>query len=968
MKKFFIFFLSISLFSIFAVCSAVVASATSFDPAWPSDSFKVNCIYYYFHEKETTPTNRHATTNGKYYDKAIDIGGSSGSNIYAVESGTVSYVGWDSAGFGNYLHIEHKIGDTTYTTKYAHLSSIRVSKGQTVKRGEVIGYMGSTGAASTGTHLHFECWNVDVWDTYWKEQYKDKIEYIWWCYRNNSQLNYNNYDSKSVNFINWLNSYYKEDSDGYYRYTGPDICTCSTSYAGQYRCTTSSSDLRIRSTHSTGGTVVGYIPSGATVTVTKGNGTWAHVTYNGISGLASMEYLEKIEDDINIGAVAFFSEYDSDFDLARSESISNGTTQKLYYFWYRFWDYDSNDWFYSFGGKDYTVKISGTYSNGEKIFEPITYKNSDVNWIRFIPQKADTYTIRVDLTIGDQWIGFFEKSIDIKYTVSFTASPGNVTLNLDGNNTANVKLKIIGGYPGGWLDVSTIQYDDSIFGITEFAWESDSVISMTVKGLKPGTGTFKFYMKEPYTGNKNTVATAILTVNVVTSHTHSYGSWYKYDSSYHAKKCSCGDIQKSAHTWNSGVITKAATCTATGTKTYTCTTSGCGATKTETIAVIGHSWNEGYVSRKPTCIQTGNLTKTCKTCGTAKDFNIVINPDAHKWDYGTVTKVATCTSTGVRTYRCINMCGTVGCTVTKTEQIPAEAHSYGSWCEMDDNYHYRYCACGARDAERHSVASDDLRYENNHPHKEYRRCVCGTVYFTGGTTKVSDCAECYPITGVALNKTSATIVVGENLTLTAIYVTSNINIKYDFVWTSSNSNVASVTSNGVVTGKSEGTATIMVKTVDGSKTATCIITIKARTYTVTYNANGGTGAPAAQTKTNGVNLMLSIAKPTRSGYTFKGWATSASGGVAYGRGAVYKTDASVTLYAVWELVGGFKLGDANGDIEIDTKDAVLLAQHLAGWKVDVDLDGADCNGDGEVDTKDAVLLAQYLAGWKVTLG
>ncbi len=62
------------------------------------------------------------------------------------------------------------------------------------------------------------------------------------------------------------------------------------------------------------------------------------------------------------------------------------------------------------------------------------------------------------------------------------------------------------------------------------------------------------------------------------------------------------------------------------------------------------------------------------------------------------------------------------------------------------------------------------------------------------------------------------------------------------------------------------------------------------------------------------------------------------------------------------------IGDTNSDGEIDVKDAVLLAQYLAGWSVTVDMDAADCNADGEVDVKDAVLLAQYLAGWSVTLG
>ena len=73
------------------------------------------------------------------------------------------------------------------------------------------------------------------------------------------------------------------------------------------------------------------------------------------------------------------------------------------------------------------------------------------------------------------------------------------------------------------------------------------------------------------------------------------------------------------------------------------------------------------------------------------------------------------------------------------------------------------------------------------------------------------------------------------------------------------------------------------------------------TYTITYNANGGTNAPASQTKTEDVNLVLTKSVPKRDGYTFKGWATSASSQtVAYKAGATYTANANATLYAVWE--------------------------------------------------------------------
>ena len=78
---------------------------------------------------------------------------------------------------------------------------------------------------------------------------------------------------------------------------------------------------------------------------------------------------------------------------------------------------------------------------------------------------------------------------------------------------------------------------------------------------------------------------------------------------------------------------------------------------------------------------------------------------------------------------------------------------------------------------------------------------------------------------------------------------------------------------------------------------------KAVTYTVSYNANGGSGAPASQTKTYNVALTLSSTAPTRTGYTFLGWSTSSSATTAtYSAGGSYTTNASATLYAVWQVI------------------------------------------------------------------
>lgn len=99
----------------------------------------------------------------------------------------------------------------------------------------------------------------------------------------------------------------------------------------------------------------------------------------------------------------------------------------------------------------------------------------------------------------------------------------------------------------------------------------------------------------------------------------------------------------------------------------------------------------------------------------------------------------------------------------------------------------------------------------------------------------------------------------------------------------------------------------------GTRSKSGSITIGAKTsYSVTYDANGGSGAPSAQTKWHGTNLTLSSKKPTRDGHTFNGWATSSGGSVAYASGATYSSNESVTLYAIWTKITYSVTYNANG--------------------------------------------------------
>lgn len=90
------------------------------------------------------------------------------------------------------------------------------------------------------------------------------------------------------------------------------------------------------------------------------------------------------------------------------------------------------------------------------------------------------------------------------------------------------------------------------------------------------------------------------------------------------------------------------------------------------------------------------------------------------------------------------------------------------------------------------------------------------------------------------------------------------------------------------------------------------------TYTISYDANGGSGAPQDHTKTWGVAINLSATKPTRHGYTFQGWATSSSGAVQYQPNQSYTANANVTLYAIWKIITYTIAYNANGGYDAPT--------------------------------------------------
>ena len=86
------------------------------------------------------------------FHEGMDFTAPTGTEVYATGDGTVAAILSSRRGYGNEIRIDHGYG---YVTRYAHLHSFNITKGQKVKRGDVIGFVGSTGL-STAPHLHYE--------------------------------------------------------------------------------------------------------------------------------------------------------------------------------------------------------------------------------------------------------------------------------------------------------------------------------------------------------------------------------------------------------------------------------------------------------------------------------------------------------------------------------------------------------------------------------------------------------------------------------------------------------------------------------------------------------------------------------------------------------------------------------------------------------------------------------------------
>lgn len=114
----------------------------AFPNKWPVNSTAISSNYGY---------RMDPISSGSEWHEGIDIPADFGSPVYASGAGTVEFAAWNG-GYGRYVRINHGNG---YKTAYGHMSGLATASGQQVAKGQIIGFVGSSGY-STGPHVHFE--------------------------------------------------------------------------------------------------------------------------------------------------------------------------------------------------------------------------------------------------------------------------------------------------------------------------------------------------------------------------------------------------------------------------------------------------------------------------------------------------------------------------------------------------------------------------------------------------------------------------------------------------------------------------------------------------------------------------------------------------------------------------------------------------------------------------------------------
>lgn len=260
---------------------------------------------------------------------------------------------------------------------------------------------------------------------------------------------------------------------------------------------------------------------------------------------------------------------------------------------------------------------------------------------------------------------------------------------------------------------------------------------------------------------------------------------------------------------------------------------------------------------------------------------------------------------------------------TRINPVPVNydgRHSFGGSapCTQAVRYVYDVTQTVTEPVHTHSW---NYNYDSGHPHNQYRSCSCGAKEYTGSRQNVAGCANCFPVGNVSLTRSF------NKVNGTATFYRNNVENAHSYTLTlyrdgyqygNYNMSGRSYSVSGLAPGNYSAELTARNNNTGRTRKGYCSNFKIVNTYNVSFNANGGSNAPSAQTKIQNEWLTLSSSKPNRSHYIFKGWASSRTAAEPqYQPGGAYDKNAKITLYAVWEpevYTVNFDADGGKGDI------------------------------------------------------
>ena len=623
---------------------------------------------------------------------------------------------------------------------------------------------------------------------------------------------------------------------------GNPACSCSGSYAGDYIVTTSSQPLTMRAGHGTGYSVITSIPKGSKVYVSKANGSWAHVEWNGYRGYCAMQYLTKVQKinppsgyNISISNNSFYDNeistitinpYDSnitnyklhfvtpdgrrsDPDLG-SKNVFSFCCRGVYGTWKVYAEITNDGGTFcgstsngclSFNinrvnlgnsinlGSDFYAQIGNACSN--KVLTHCSFSNytnvymgnntnSNSQIFRFVRQSDGSYIIKSRKNSN--------YCLDV-YNNGFKSGTNVGVYPDNGTNAQKWKIYSAGN---GYYYFRPIDYNSALLdveggssnnGANVQLWTYNTTAAQKFSIIKMGSASLNI-SKTSLTFDLANNPTSTITVSAKGLLPNSYNFSANRDpnafttkwSNWEGNSCNYTITAKKIGNYKIDFKLKDVTSNDT-------------VLDTKTIPVVvkcSHKFTSKVVS--PTTLSNGFTLHTCSVCG----YN-------YKDNYTEKKQIVPTSISLNRSSITLNVGGSY--TLTKTV-YPSNATTTFTW--TSSNATVASVSNGKITAKKAGTATITVKTSNG------KTATCKVTV-----------NPVYP-TSISLNRSLITLGVGESCTLTKTITPTNAN--QSCTWTSSNLAVVSV-SDGRITAKKAGTATITVKTSNG-KSTTCKVTVK----------------------------------------------------------------------------------------------------------------------------------------------